>query len=285
MRFDELWIVDLGGDGRGAVREDNIFDIKTPVAIAVGARTCRSNRQACKVHYMKIKGSRDEKLSALKRARLDNVSGSVTGSSLDRFTPRSGHQYFSWPKITDLFPWIYSGCQVKRLWPVGETKALLEHRWRDLTEEPPRRRGALLRETASRKAESRPITLLGSGGRLTPIHNLDAGDPPEGVERYGYRSFDRQWIIADSRVVDAPKRPLWQTRSARQVFLTTLTSTKLGRGPALTVTPYIPDLHHFSGRGAKDVMPLHRDSTRADTQRHSGTVGRSERASGHRGRR
>lgn len=38
-----------------------------------------------------------------------------------------------------------------------------------------------------------------------------------------------------------------------------MTSTKLGRGPALTVTPYIPDFHHFSNRGARDVIPLFLD--------------------------
>ena len=44
--FDELWIVDLGGDGRGARKEENIFDIKTPVAIAVGVRTGRNSDAA-----------------------------------------------------------------------------------------------------------------------------------------------------------------------------------------------------------------------------------------------
>ena len=42
---------------------------------------------------------------------------------------------------------------------------------------------------------------------------------------------------------------------------TVLTSTKLGRGPAVTATPYVPDLDHFRGSyGAKDVIPLWRDS-------------------------
>ena len=45
-----------------------------------------------------------------------------------------------------------------------------------------------------------------------------------------------------------------------QVFLTSLTSTKLGQGLALTATPYVPDLDHFRGSyGAKNVMPLYRD--------------------------
>ena len=45
--FDELWIVDLGGEGRGALKEENIFDIQTPVAIAVGIRTSRERTAEC----------------------------------------------------------------------------------------------------------------------------------------------------------------------------------------------------------------------------------------------
>ena len=52
---------------------------------------------------------------------------------------------------------------------------------------------------------------------------------------------------------------LWRVRGNLQLYMTTLTSTNLGSGPALTVTPYVPDLHHFSGRGAKNVMPMYRD--------------------------
>ncbi len=48
------------------------------------------------------------------------------------------------------------------------------------------------------------------------------------------------------------------------MFLTTLTSTKLGWGPVLTVSPYVPDLDHFRGSyGAKNVMPLYRDAIAA----------------------
>ena len=188
------------------------------------------------------------------------MSDAVAGEKLERFTPRSGKRYFDWPEITELFPWAYSGCQVKRLWPIAETEAVLNRRWRALLNEVPRQRGSLLRETGSRRADSRLANLLGDGSRLPPLRGLDVGDSHEGIKRYGYRSFDRQWIIADNRVVDAPKRPLWDVRGLNQVFLTTLTSTKLGEGPALTVTPYVPDLHHFRGSfGAKNVMSFHRD--------------------------
>ena len=81
----------------------------------------------------------------------------------------------------------------------------------------------------------------------------------EGYEYYGYRTLDRQWVIADNRLIDRAGPDLWRSLGDHQVFLTTLTSTKFGPGPVLTASPYVPDLHHFSARGAKDVMPLYRD--------------------------
>lgn len=40
--------------------------------------------------------------------------------------------------------------------------------------------------------------------------------------------------------------------------MTSIFSQPIGTGPALTACVIIPDLHHFSGRGAKDTVPLYR---------------------------
>jgi predicted helicase len=36
--LDELWIIDLGGDNLGTRKTPNVFNIQTPVAIAIGIR-------------------------------------------------------------------------------------------------------------------------------------------------------------------------------------------------------------------------------------------------------
>ncbi len=260
--FDELWIVDLGGDGRGVrnVTDENIFDIQTPVAIAVGVRTGREPGERCKVRYLRITGTRPEKLVRLHQISLSDATEMVPGNRLDRMTPRKEREYNNWPEITDLFPWIHSGCQMKRTWPIGESQALLSHRWRALLHEVPRNRGSMLKETRDRSAASNPLPILTLGSRLRPLKELDRGEPPEGIERYGYRSLDRQWVIADHRVGDYPRPDLWRVHGPQQVFLTSLTSTRLGQGPSLIATPYVPDLDHFRGSyGAKNVMPLYRD--------------------------
>jgi len=115
-----------------------------------------------------------------------------------------------------------------------------------------------MKETRDRTTTSQVSSLL-TGSILKPISSLRFDAEPDGIERYGYRSFDRQWVIADSRIADYPRPCLWDVRGPNQVFLTTLTSTRLGVGPAVTATSYVPDLDHFSGRGAKNVIPLFRD--------------------------
>jgi len=261
--FDELCIVDLGGEGRGALTEENIFDIRTPVAIAVGVRTGQPSRDRCVVRYRRVTGTRAHKLSSLCKMRLDDAFKVVPGRGLDVLAPRSDSTYYVWPNITQLFPWIWSGCTLHRTWPIAEAKHLLERRWRTLLDAVPRERGALLKETGDRKVDSKLKPLLNTnvdGSRLPPLQVLDNDDSYEATERYGYRSLDRQWVIADNRLADRPRPQLWRVRGPRQVFCTTLTSTKLGPGPVMTVTPYVPDLHYFCGRGAKNVMPLYRYS-------------------------
>ena len=68
---DEIWILDLGGEGRGTHRSENVFAIQTPVAIAVAMRAQATDRDApAKVRYARIDGSRAEKL-----AKLDTIDG------------------------------------------------------------------------------------------------------------------------------------------------------------------------------------------------------------------
>ena len=259
--FDELWIVDLGGEGRGARKDDNIFDIQTPVTITIGVRTEQKGTE-CEVRYLKLAGSRSEKLAQLRQLRLGDISAEVSGEGLEPMTPRGDSDYYSWPEIIDLFPWIRSGCKPGRTWPIAETTAPLKRRWKALTLEVPRTRSTLFKDSKSgQKSTSRPQPLLSDGNKLKSVEQLRRGDEPEDFVRYGLRSFDRQWIIADRRLIDRAGPDLWRVRGSRQVFLTSLTSTKLGRGPVVTATPYVPDLDHFRGSyGAKNVMPLYRDA-------------------------
>jgi hypothetical protein len=65
--------------------------------------------------------------------------------------------------------------------------------------------------------------------------------------RYGFLSFDRQWIIPDNRLLNRPNPTLWENYSNQQVYLTALLAHSPANGPAITFTCLIPDLHHYKG--------------------------------------
>lgn len=259
--FDEVWIVDLGGDSRGARKEENIFDIQTPVAIAIGISRHNERTDECKVRYLRAWGTRSEKLSILQQLSLDDVSEPVGGEGLDPITPRSASLYYGWPTLHDLFPWHRTGPMLGRTWPVGPEVGLLTRRWRRLISAVPRNRSELFAESRSGKSTGIKAKSLKTPGKsLTAIARLDRDDQPEGIERYAFRTFDRQHIIADARLMDRDASSFWRVQSSHQIWLTTVIRTKLGAGPVLTATPYVPDLHHYNGRGDKGKVALFRDA-------------------------
>ena len=49
QNFDEIWILDLGGDNLGTRKTPNVFNIQTPVAIAVGVKSKSGKKTPAKV--------------------------------------------------------------------------------------------------------------------------------------------------------------------------------------------------------------------------------------------
>jgi hypothetical protein len=72
------------------------------------------------------------------------------------------------------------------------------------------------------------------------------------------RSFDRQYIIYDARVIDRPRPLLWQVRGNDQIYVTEQHAHPIEAGPGLTFSSLVPDIHHYNGRGGR-VLPLYRD--------------------------
>ncbi len=242
--FDELWIIDLGGEGRGARKSENVFAIQTPVAIAVGVRHGPGDTETpATVGYARIEGSRSAKLGKLAAiGGFDSIAWQDCYSGWDEpLLPESDADFFSWPALTDLFPWQHSGVQFKRTWPIAPERETPLRRWQALATAAADARPALFRETRDRKVPK----------------DLDTPAPVP----YAYRFFDRQFCLGDTRAGDFIRPVLWASQSSRQLFMTSLLSGLLGDGPAAVVTHLIPDMDHYRGSfGAKHVVPLWRDS-------------------------
>jgi predicted helicase len=80
---------------------------------------------------------------------------------------------------------------------------------------------------------------------------------------YAYRSFDRQYLILDTRLIDFPRPSLWITEGSRQVFISEPHTNVITDGPAITFAALVPDMHYFQGQHGGRVQPLYRDAAAA----------------------
>ncbi len=262
---DDIWIIDLGGDNKGAQPEENVFNIETPVAIVTIVRQHASNSATLpRVCYRRIRGTRADKLAALEHVGPPDFGDEAQAWEIlpDRaadspLVPPSGAaDWQDLPALIDLFPWQQPGCMFNRTWSIAPDQQTLQRRWSRFTATavPDERAAAFATAKTGRSIQTQVAGLA----RLVDLHS---GSPHELIVRYGFRSFDRQWIFDDPRLANLDRPSLRQSRSQQQLFFTTLTTTPLGAGPALTVTTAVPDKHHFRGSfGGKDVLPLWRDA-------------------------
>ena len=281
---DEIWILDLGGEGRGTHRSDNVFAIQTPVAIAVAMRAKQPNPAPAAVHYASIEGTRREKLAKLEA--IDGL-GKVEWRDCPEewqapFRPAGEGDYFSWPLLTDLMPWQQSGVKAGRTWVIAPDRETLNRRWSALLQAEGKERRALFKDSPTgRQVHQAAVASAPSETQLAPVAALRKGSPAPEIAGFAYRSFDRQFIFSDARLIDRPGPSLWSAHSKQQVYLTSLLNHPLGEGPALTASSHLPDLHHFRGSyGAKEVLPLYRTADAAKPNLSPGLLDRLSREYG-----
>lgn len=258
---DRIDIIDLGGEGRGTRKDENVFSIQTPVAIFVAWRKKKTDSDTpAKVRYTRIEGTRDQKLEILAAVKDAKVLKWENAPDEWRapFRPESKSSFSKWPNIVDIFPWQSNGVQCKRTWPIAPQRDTLENRWSTLLDS--NNRARLMKESGDRNLDSKQIDVTDFEKELPPISTLKSV-PPHAIVRYSYRSFDRQYLIADNRLISRPRPQLWYAHSDKQIYLTSLFSIPLDRGPGAVACAAIPDLDFFRGSyGAKAVFPLYLES-------------------------
>lgn len=258
---DEAWIIDLGGDNKGAHPEENIFAIETPVSVAILVRIGKKDRKSpAKINYRRVSGSAAEKLAAM--ASIATARNPLEGNWLsspqgwmDPITPSTGDaDWHSMVLLKNIFPWQQPGCKFGRTWPIAPSREILERRWEQFTAAPVDSKPTLFMTANSGRNATTKV------GDLRRLIDLQKGDPSEPIVRYGYRSFDRQWTFDDPRMAKTESPSLWFTSSKKQIYLCTLMTGSISYGPSLTVSAYVPDLHYFRGSfGGKDIIPIYRD--------------------------
>jgi len=258
---DEAWIVDVSPEGHQPQVSTRIFPgVQQPLCIAVFARYGKGNSSnPARIHYRALAGTREEKLRALDHLRLDEP-GWQDGlhEYEDAFMPTRHSDWARYPSLSDMFPWQSPGMKANRTWIVAPDPDVLQHRWETLTGSSPDQRDTLLKATRDRTADSVLMPIPGrpqSSGTL----RAEVSRHPH-IVPYGYRSFDRQYLILDTRVIDFPRPSLWNAEGPRQVFISEPHTNVIEDGPGLTFTATVPDMHCFQGHHGGRVLPLYLDA-------------------------
>jgi type ISP restriction-modification system protein len=160
------------------------------------------------------------------------------------------------PALDDLMPWSSSGIGAGRTWVYAPEQGTLRRRRERLAEvlaEDPEAGSTLFRPTRARTTASVPAPLPGGDAPSGPLAR-EAGPAPRLV-RVARAPFDRQWLLADSRMIDFARPELWRVRGEHQVYLS---MRPVGAGRPLLCSALLPDAAHHQGRGGR-VLPLYRD--------------------------
>lgn len=262
----EIWVVDCSPEGHQPEVGTRIFQgVQQPVCIVLAARKLSKNtEEPATTHFIALtKGDRQDKFAELNQLSLHG-SQWVDGLSgwRDPFLPAATGAWAGFPLLSDFFVYDGSGVMPGRTWIIAPDTESLKARWsRLIREKDPVRKELLFHpheggdKTVSKSAKA---GLPGHEFRVEAVKNdKQAVIAPV---RYGFRSFDRQWIIPDARLINRPNPTLWKAYSPRQIHLTAPEDRTPTGGPALTFSELIPDLHHYHGRGGR-VYPLWRDSS------------------------
>jgi hypothetical protein len=263
----EGWIIDLTPEGQTPDIRTRIFPgVRQPLAIGLFLRTPDTSDQfPATIHYRSISGRQADKFAVLDTIRLDDDGWRDTRTGwAEPLTPAATGGWDTYPALSDLMPWYSPGLFPTRTWVYAPNAETLRRRWYTLLgESDPKIQSQMFKEGRDATMDKGKEPLPGSD-----THRLSSGSlrtdhvtEPHPV-RVAYRSFDRQWVLPDSRLMDMQRPSLWAARIPGQIFVSELHTETIGPGPGIVFTALIPDFHHFKGSGGGRVLPyLHPNGT------------------------
>lgn len=261
------WIINVSPEGKQPPSGSAVFNIETPVVIALFIRAEGTSASTpAHVRYRDIGGSRESKFEQLASLDLEGEGWrDVRADWSAPFTPSASTQWDEYPAVDDLIPWRANGIMAGRGWIYSPSSEVLESRLHDVisegdvglkSEKFSEGRDASLRKTKA--------PLAGSDTESETFRRfLDVTmSTRSSIVKCGFRVLDRQYVIADSRLMSQPSPSLWQGRVDGQVFAYELHSEYPKSGPGVAYSSLIPDVHFFRGSGGGRALPrLHPDGT------------------------
>ncbi len=266
-KADRIWIIDCSPEGHQPDVPTRIFQgVQQPVCIVMAARSKQKKEdEAANVKYVPLPaGNREQKFEFLQTLKLGSKAWQVCSTDWRApFLPAASGDWASYPALDSLFAYNGSGVMPGRTWVIAPDAESLKKRWQTLIHSKPEQKEVLFHPHLRNgqpgdKHVNRSAKALPGFPENTKSVADSTGDcnPPV---LYGFRSFDRQFIVPDSRLINQPNPELWRSHGNRQVYLTAPEDRSPTNGPSITFTALVPDLHHYNGRGGR-VFPLWRDA-------------------------
>ena len=254
------WIINVTPEGKRPPAKNAVFAIETPVSIALFLREEKTDEETpADIRYVALHGTFAEKMQALAALDLDGAEFEPVRSGWgDKFAPEAGGDWDSYPELPDFYASCFPGVKPNKTWVYAPSESVLQERWAELIE------GNDLQLRAERFKET-SSTGIALGKKPLPCQDTFQGsleslneqiarefipDTPN-IVQVGYRSFDRQYILADSRLLHRASPDLWEHRVPKQIFIVEQHAHYPKAGPGLYFNDLIPDMHAFNNRGGR----------------------------------
>lgn len=271
------WIINVTPEGKRPLQKNAVFAIETPVTIALFVREPDTDENTpAGLKYIALHGTFQQKMEAL--AKLDLRSpefADVRSGWSDKFMPITVSDWDSYPELPDFYTTHAPGIESGRTWAYAPSSKNLEERWFAVLEADSLEERRVRFVDKTRKDKKNPNARIITSGITVGKKSLPGVDTFSGSEesvndqimreiiphvpnfvQVLYRSFDRQFLIADSRALYMPSPTLWEHRVHHQIFIVEQHAHYPKAGPGLYFSAFIPDKDAFKGSEGGRVHPV-----------------------------
>ena len=271
------WIINVTPEGKRPLQKNAVFAIETPVTIALFVREPDTDENTpAGLKYIALHGTFQQKMEAL--AKLDLRSpefADVRSGWGDKFMPITVSDWDSYPELPDFYTTHAPGIESGRTWAYAPSSKNLEERWFAVLEADSLEERRVRFVDKTRKDKKNPNARIITSGITVGKKSLPGVDTFSGSEesvndqimreiiphvpnfvQVLYRSFDRQFLIADSRALYMPSPTLWEHRVHHQIFIVEQHAHYPKAGPGLYFSAFIPDKDAFKGSEGGRVHPV-----------------------------
>lgn len=279
---DEIWVINCSPEGHMPTVNTRIFQgVKHEVCIVLASRTPDNDpEKQAKLNYRMLSPAhREDKFKELAKISLAEKGWSDGAQGWRApFLPEFVGGWGDFVPLDDLIGDCGSGTMPGRTWIIAPDTSSLERRWnRLLKEKDDKKRASIFQphlrsgkpgdkhidKGAKHLGSVHPplISLNQAINEITDSDNERANRARQAAKiripiRYGYRSFDRQWIIPDNRIINQPNPNLWKNHNEDQIYFSALMGHRPSNGPAVAITCLLPDMDQYKGSFGGRVFAL-----------------------------